>query len=130
ATGDDFIVGFRMSLEFQTKTRDFEIPRNDLKTIAIEMANTGDIDMLSVTVGDAMNNPGLSVAMGSDFIPPATAKEVAAEVARQIDIPLLVTGRILTGEAAEEILVSESADLVGMTRAIIADPDMPQKLAA
>jgi len=130
ATGDDFLISFRMSLEFQTKTRDFEIPTNELKTIAVEMANTGDIDMLSVTVGDAMNNPGLSVAMGSDFIPPATAKEVAADVAREIEIPLLVTGRILTGEAAEEILASQSADLVGMTRAIIADPDMPQKLAS
>lgn len=129
-TSSDFLVGFRMSLEFQTKTRDFEIHPNELKAIAIEMANTGDIDMLSVTVGDAMNNPGLSVAMGSDFIPPATAKDVAAQLAPEIEIPLLVTGRILTGETAEELLESNAADLVGMTRAIIADPDMPQKLAA
>lgn len=128
ATGDNFLVGFRMSLEFQTKTRDYEVDPQELKTIAIEMANTGDIDLLSVTVGDAMNKPGLSVAMGSDLIPPVPGKAVAAEVARAIDIPLLLTGRVLTGDAAEEILESNAADLVGMTRAVIADPDLAQKL--
>lgn len=130
ATGDDFLIGFRMSLEFRTKTRDFEIDPQELKMIAIEMANTGDIDLLSVTVGDAMNKPGLSVAMGSDFIPPSTGKELAADVAREIDIPLLLTGRVITGDAAEDVLKSGAAELVGMTRAIIADPDMPQKLSA
>lgn len=38
-----------------------------------------------------------------------------------------MTGRITTPEQAEEVLRSGAADLVGMTRALIADPELPRK---
>jgi len=38
-----------------------------------------------------------------------------------------VTGRIVTPAQAEQVLKSGAADLVGMTRALIADPDLPTK---
>jgi len=38
-----------------------------------------------------------------------------------------VTGRIVTPDQAEQVLQSGAADLVGMTRALIADPDLPTK---
>jgi NADPH-dependent 2,4-dienoyl-CoA reductase/sulfur reductase-like enzyme len=40
---------------------------------------------------------------------------------------VIVTGRIVTPAQAEEVLRSGAADLVGMTRALIADPEMPRK---
>jgi dimethylglycine catabolism A len=128
AVPDDFVVCFRMSLDPLSNGRDIGTSPDELRTIATAMAATGDIDLLSVTVGDGMTRPALSVAMGSDFVPPVPGGDAAAKVTAEVDIPVLLTGRILTGEAAEETLAAGKADLVGMTRAVIADPDLPNKL--
>lgn len=128
AVGEDFIVGFRMSIEARSNSIEFEPDVDVLREIAISMAETGDIDILSVCVGDTMTRPALSVAMGSDFVPEVPGAEAAARITPEIDIPVLLTGRILRGDTAEEVLASGTSNLVGMTRAIIADPDLPQKL--
>ncbi|HEY6378207.1 MAG TPA: FAD-dependent oxidoreductase [Candidatus Dormibacteraeota bacterium] len=44
--------------------------------------------------------------------------------------PVIVTGRIVTPAQAEAVLAEGAADLVGMTRALIADPELPTKAAA
>ena len=128
AVPDDFIVGFRMSLDPLSNGRDIGTSADELHTIATEMAATGNIDLLSVTVGDGMTRPALSVAMGSDFISPVPGGEAAAKVTAKVDVPVLLAGRILSGKTAEETLDAGKADLVGMTRAVIADPDLPNKL--
>jgi len=43
------------------------------------------------------------------------------------EVPLLVTGRITDPATAEALIAEGSADLVGMVRALIADPDLPAK---
>lgn len=128
AVDGDFLLCFRMSLDPMSSTRDFGIPAAEMRTIAREMCATGDIDLLSTTVGDAMNRPALSIAMGSDQVPPVPGAEAAAAVSAAVDVPVLLAGRILDGERAEELLASGTVDLVGMTRAVIADPDLPRKL--
>jgi dimethylglycine catabolism A len=128
AVPDDFIVCFRMSLDPLSNGRGIGTSADELRTIAAEMAATGDIDLLSVTVGDGMTRPALSVAMGSDFVPPVPGGDAAAKVTAEVDVPVLLTGRILSGDSAEETLGAGKADLVGMTRAVIADPDLPNKL--
>lgn len=130
AVGDRFIVGFRMSLEAMSGSRDYEPDADELLEIARRMGTSGAIDLLSVTVGDAMTKRALSVAMGSDFVPEAPAAEVAARVRAAVEVPVLMAGRVLTGERAERLLAEGAADLIGMTRAIIADPDLPEKLRA
>lgn len=45
-------------------------------------------------------------------------------------VPVIVTGRIRTLEEAEQVLADGQADLVGMTRAHIADPDIVRKTVA
>ena len=128
AVPDDFIVCFRMSLDPLNNARDNGVSADDLYTIATEMAATGDIDLLSVTVGDGMTKAAISVAMGSDFVPPVPGGDASAKVTANVDTPVLLAGRIISGEAAEETLAAGKADLVAMTRAVIADPDLPHKL--
>ena len=130
AVPDDFIVCFRMSLDSLSNARDNAVSPAELYTIATEMAATGDIDLLSVTVGDGMTKAALSVAMGSDFVPAVPGGDAAAKVTANVDIPVLLAGRIISGESAEETLAAGKSDLVAMTRAIIADPDLPNKLRA
>jgi dimethylglycine catabolism A len=45
-------------------------------------------------------------------------------------IPVVASGKIHTFEQAESILREERADLVGMARALLADPDLPRKWLA
>ena len=41
--------------------------------------------------------------------------------------PVVTAGKIVTEDAAEAILKNGRADLVGMARALLADPDLPRK---
>ncbi|HEY0575906.1 MAG TPA: FAD-dependent oxidoreductase [Pseudonocardia sp.] len=129
AVPDEFILGFRMSLDPRSGGRRIGTSPDELFTIATEMAATGNIDLLSVTGGDAMTRPALSVAMGPDFVPAVTAGDAAARVTAAVDVPVILAGRVNSGPAGEAALADGKADLVVMTRALIADPDLPRKLA-
>ncbi len=50
-----------------------------------------------------------------------------APIKEIVSVPVFVTGRINQPQMAEEILTAGQADMCGMTRALIADPDMPNK---
>lgn len=43
-------------------------------------------------------------------------------------VPVVTSGKIRSPEQAEEILASGAADLIGMARALLADPDWPRKV--
>ena len=42
-----------------------------------------------------------------------------------VGVPVIYTGRVNHPDVAEGILADGHADLVGMARALIADPDLP-----
>jgi NADPH-dependent 2,4-dienoyl-CoA reductase/sulfur reductase-like enzyme len=54
----------------------------------------------------------------------------AARVKALVKAPVMVTGRINQPQIAEQILGEGRADFCGMTRALIADPEMPNKALA
>jgi NADPH-dependent 2,4-dienoyl-CoA reductase/sulfur reductase-like enzyme len=53
--------------------------------------------------------------------------ETAVPVGAFADVPVIVTGRFRTLEEADQVIRLGQADLVGMTRATIADPDLVVK---
>ena len=61
-------------------------------------------------------------------IPDGHLVEATAEVKRATGLPVLVIGGIRDPRRAEEILAAGHADLVGMTRAQIADPELARKV--
>lgn len=67
-----------------------------------------------------------SMIMGSDF--PDGLNVTQAEAIRQVvDVPVMVVGRIHTPDHAERVIASGSADLIGMGRPFLADPEWPNK---
>lgn len=50
--------------------------------------------------------------------------EFAKKVKDAVDVPVSVCGNIITMEEAEEILASGKADIVGMARSLIAEPNL------
>jgi 2,4-dienoyl-CoA reductase-like NADH-dependent reductase (Old Yellow Enzyme family) len=80
---------------------------------------------------------GTSASLGGavHIVPPMAIE--AAYLAREagtfkagLDIPLFVTGRINQPQEAELIIARGQADVCGMTRALICDPQMPNKTDA
>ncbi|MEO7206399.1 MAG: FAD-dependent oxidoreductase, partial [Steroidobacteraceae bacterium] len=77
---------------------------------------------------------GTSASLGGavHIVPPMAIKTAyvvpyAARIKRQSRIPVFVTGRINQPQDAEAVLASNHADVCGMTRALISDPQMPSK---
>jgi 2,4-dienoyl-CoA reductase-like NADH-dependent reductase (Old Yellow Enzyme family) len=59
------------------------------------------------------------------------ASRIRASVrAAGLQVPVVTTGKIVHFEQAESVLREGQADLVGMARALLADPDIPRKWAA
>ena len=63
-------------------------------------------------------------------LPPGVSVSYAAALKSAVKIPVIAMGKINSPVLAEEILSSGRADMVAMTRALIADPDLPNKAAA
>ncbi len=54
--------------------------------------------------------------------------DLAAAIKRKVRVPVVTAGRISTGVAAENIVATGKADLVGLARVLWADPEWPQKV--
>lgn len=98
--------------------------------IARDLWDSGLIDFISLALGHSAY-PSASTWIAPP--PPARASAIA-EPASAIraavpDAILIATTRIVTLDAAEELLAAGHAELVGMTRALIADPELLTKTA-
>ena len=64
--------------------------------------------------------------------PPPTPRNAAAELTGpfKLGVPVLATTRIVDPVEADALIASGAADAVGMTRALITDPDLPRKVRA
>jgi 2,4-dienoyl-CoA reductase-like NADH-dependent reductase (Old Yellow Enzyme family)/thioredoxin reductase len=86
---------------------------------------SGRADFVHVALGDS------STYLGSAGIvpPPPTAENAIAEWTEPFrgGPPLVATSRIVDPEEADRLIEEGRADAVGMTRALITDPDLPRK---
>lgn len=69
------------------------------------------------------------------FMAPYTAPkpqcvEQAAKVKAAVGIPVLVEGSLLTPDMCENVLEADQADMVGLARPLLADPQWPRKARA
>jgi 2,4-dienoyl-CoA reductase-like NADH-dependent reductase (Old Yellow Enzyme family) len=153
AAGRDFLVGCRFLGSEDILGEDGRIHGNtleDARQIAVVLARAG-LDFLSVSRGgkfeDAQQPPvGEAVYpytghSGSVCIPrrkgdpPGVNTHLATGIrsavrAAGFTTPVVASGKIYTFEQAEAILCEERADVIGMARALLADPDLPRKWLA
>ncbi|WP_028310553.1 NADH:flavin oxidoreductase [Derxia gummosa] len=123
--GRDFVVGLRMcGDEFHDDGLDHET----LKEIAQAMAGTGLIDYISVVGSGADTHNTIANCMPPMALPPEPFVHLAAGIKSAIDIPLMHAQSIRDPNQAERILNNGWVDLVGMTRAHIADPHFVTKI--
>lgn len=117
---EGMILGVRLSGEE-------EIPGGmgieDCVRIAKHLVESGAVDYFSITHGTR----GKYVKDSTN--PDAVAVDSAARVRAETGLPVLVGQRIRDAATADHIVKTGKADLVGMARALIADPELPNKSA-
>jgi 2,4-dienoyl-CoA reductase (NADPH2) len=60
---------------------------------------------------------------------PGYMSDLAAAVKKVVDIPVIAAGRIQSPGLAEELLNQGKADMIGLARVLVADPEWPSKAA-
>jgi dimethylglycine catabolism A len=122
---DDFIVGLRMAVD-QCLTGG--LGPDDMIEIARSLTSTGAVDLISVSGGTGATRLATAYFVPGDELPEGVFNERAARFRHAVGVPVLVAGRNVEPGVAEAGLEA-GVDLVAMTRAIIADPDLPLKVA-
>jgi 2,4-dienoyl-CoA reductase-like NADH-dependent reductase (Old Yellow Enzyme family)/thioredoxin reductase len=122
ATGGAFPVGIQLCLDEQL---DGGYGPDDAVMIARAIGGWGCVDYLSFSAGI-----GRPADAGPDMAVPEGYLAVAIGAARRAaGIPVVASGRIQRPETAERLLQDGQTDLVGLTRALIADPRWPARAA-
>jgi 2,4-dienoyl-CoA reductase-like NADH-dependent reductase (Old Yellow Enzyme family) len=67
------------------------------------------------------------ITIPSHYLPPGALVHLARAIKKVVNIPVIAVGKIHTPELAEKVLREQDADFVAMARALIADPDLPEK---
>ena len=127
AAGADCIVGLRLPGDERTQGG---LTQADMETIAPQLCAAGKLDYLNVVAGTNYDR-----IMRMEHWPPTPAPHglyvpLAAAIKARVDIPVFTSGRVTDPRLAEQILAKGEADMVGMTRAHIADPDLVAKVKA
>jgi 2,4-dienoyl-CoA reductase-like NADH-dependent reductase (Old Yellow Enzyme family) len=124
--GNDFVVGVRMAID---EARPGGLQASDGIEIARRLTAEG-IDFLSVLRGSLDSDNNLAKVISPMGTPAAPHLEFAGEVKRALDIPVMHAGRIADLPTARYAVREGLLDLVGMTRAHIADPHLVRRLMA
>ncbi len=124
AIGPDRALGIRVSLDEKTATG---LDPETMTGICRALEADGDLDYFSVIAGSSGAPDGWIHVFPPMAVAPGYVASDAARLKQAIAKPVLVGGRINQPQIAEAILARGEADMVGLVRALIADPDFPAK---
>jgi len=122
--GNDFTVGIRMSSDELTMDG---TTMKDAVQIVEYLVDKVRIDFINVTAGDSSTFEG-----STHIVPPSPVKHAylsphGFKIRMAGAVPVFIGSRIVDPVEAEQIISTGKADAVAMTRALIVDPDMPNK---
>ena len=123
ALGPDLLLGVRLYDDMV----DYSIGMNELKAIAPLLERTGAIDYLNIWQGAIPDPKTFADHWPSYYREPGQYVYKANEIKQLVNLPVLGAGRIDSPALAEQLLADGLVDLVGMVRALIADPHLPNK---
>lgn len=123
--GPDFILGIRYCAE-ELSADGYDL-RDGIK-ISNMLKNSGLIDFLNVTRGHIDTDPGLTDNIPVMGMPSAPHLQAAGEVRAATKFPVFHATRIQDVATARYAIASGKVDMVGMTRAHLADPHIMRKI--
>jgi len=125
AVGDDYIVGIRMPGD---EMLEGGLDRDDCIEIAKRYAASGLIDFISVVGANATDTKSVARIWPTMWLPSAPYLGLASGIKAAVDLPVFHATRITDAATAAHAVADGHLDMVGMTRALIADPYFVAKL--
>lgn len=120
--GPDFPLGVRLNADEMHPKGGITLEL--AKRIAVRLEATGQLDFFDLSLGTFHN---LYLVEGSMHTPLAYTVPLAAGIRSTVNLPVFCTNRINDPHLAEKILEQGQADMIGMVRALICDPELPIK---
>ncbi|TPW30238.1 NADH:flavin oxidoreductase [Pararhizobium mangrovi] len=123
--GDDFIVGIRFS-------GDESLPGGIVREEGLEIANRlkscGMVDFLNVVRGNMTTDAALTDVIPVQGMRSAPHLDFAGDIRAATDFPTFHAAKIQDLATARHAIASGKLDMVGMTRAHLADPHIVAKI--
>ncbi len=119
--------GFAVGIRLATDMVNHGVGIEDNQSVAKALQAEALVDFVNISLGNYQSFPKM---IGGMHEPAGYELDTAVPVANTVDVPVIVTGRFRTLEEAEQVIRRGDADLVGMTRATIADPELVNKTRA
>ncbi|AXI57093.1 N-methylproline demethylase [Sulfitobacter sp. JL08] len=123
--GDEFIVGFRYTADEAQKGG--ITPQEGIE-ISKTLAATGQLDFLNVIRGRIHTDPAMTDVIPVQGMPSAPHLDFAGAVRKATGMPTFHAARIPDVATARHAVQSGQLDMVGMTRAHMADPHIVKKI--
>ncbi len=126
AIGPEMILGLRITGDELTPGG---LSGDDCVEVAQRLADTGAIDFLDVLAGAPYDDLGLAGWVAPMGQPSAPHLSVAGRIRQAVNLPILHAGAVADVASARHAIAGGQVDLIGMTRAHMADPHLVNKLA-
>lgn len=123
--GDDFIVGIRYAADEQ-------LPGGTTKQDGVEIGRrlkeSGLIDFINIIRGHIDTDPGLTDVIPIQGMASAPHLDFAGEMRAATEFPTFHAAKIQDVATARHAIASGKVDMIGMTRAHMADPHIVRKI--
>jgi len=119
--GGDFTLGIRLCADEMVPGG---LTLDDTKEIARHFEASGKLDFFDLSVATFYN---LYLVGATMHTPLGYTIPLANGIKEAVDLPVFCTGRINDPVMAERVLADGQADMIGMVRAQICDPEMANK---
>lgn len=126
AVGPDLILGMRITGDELTKGG---LDADDCVEIARRIAATGAVDFLNILAGAPYDDLGLAGWVPPMGMPAAPHLTIAGRIRKAVNVPIFHAGGVADIATARHAIAEGHVDLIGMTRAHMADPHLVAKLA-
>ncbi len=123
--GDDFVLGLRITGD---ELIEGGLEAEECIEITKLLEASGMIDFLNILAGAPYDDLGLAGWVPPMGMPSAPHLNIAAKIRQSVSLPIMHAGGIADIATARWAVADGLIDLVGMTRAQIADPYLVQKI--
>ena len=125
--GEDKTLGIRITLDEKTGSG---MDAADMLKVCSTIEQDGVVDYFSVISGSSASPGGWIHVFPPMAVPHAFVADDAEKLKQVVTKPVLVAGRINQPQVAEEIVAQGKADMIGLVRALITDPEFVNKFSS
>ncbi|HCK75612.1 MAG TPA: hypothetical protein DHW07_00540, partial [Gammaproteobacteria bacterium] len=125
ALGPNFVLGVRLPGD-EFEPGGLDLPQ--MREVCSQINASGLVDYFNIIAHTNITHLGRARHWAPTPTPHGVFVDLAAAIREVVDVPVFTVGRIVDPTHAEDILARGQADMVGMTRAHICDPEILPKI--